>query len=745
MDDFLDYNTAAVQGADPNAWIARPNVVNHPIMENKAAFLAAVTAEIPGLETVETDGGIHRFPTTGDKSGQQSGWYAFFNDRWCAGVAGDWRTGKKVVWRSIAREAMTAEQARKDDEFHAEVRRRTEALRQKHREEAARTAKGIMDLAVPAPADHPYLVKKKISNYHVYTAENGAIVVPVHDFDGTVTSLQYIFPDGKKRFLKGGEISGRFHQLGTLENDSRTIIAICEGWATGQTIWQATGWPVFCTFSTSNMLAAAERIREAYPMNRIVVCADNDHKTEGNPGVTTAARVAKAIRAHMVAPKFSVRSMESSSSSDFNDLACLEGLQAVKHQLGESNTHRAVGFKICDIIAPREFCGPPPPVDWLVNGIFQRGQLGILAAMGDIGKGMLTLELALKVAGPTIENLMDPRNFAFGNPISARGRVVYLTAEDTREDVHRRLYGIDPTMAWEKNHRLHVVALPNHGGPFSLIQPGRNGAELSAAFLEIREELLGFDDLVLVVFDPLASFCAADINSDPAVGAFLTGKLAALAKDTNASILLTHHLNKGSFDKPIRSPEQARNAVRGSTAIVDGVRLLYCLWLAEVSRARAICQQLGVKYERNKVVFGAVGKANGPVDRAIRTYVRSPCGLLEVVDDALAAIEPDEQALIESLLAEITEAAEEGKPYTKTSKGEGGNGLYTMRHEFRDKALRDLSKHKLVAMADQLLEEGRVVLASATKGGTVRKYLVNADSKLAVGEGCIEPGARLRK
>ena len=51
----------------------------------------------------------------------------------------------------------------------------------------------------------------------------------------------------------------------------------------------------------------------------LVICADNDRQTEGNPGVTYATAAAKATGARLIVPDFP----EGEAGSDFNDLAAI--------------------------------------------------------------------------------------------------------------------------------------------------------------------------------------------------------------------------------------------------------------------------------------------------------------------------------------------------------------------------------------------------------------------------------------
>src|SRR5690606_32823145 len=120
---------------------------------------------------------------------------------------------------------------------------------------------------------------------------------------------------------------------------------------------------------------------------------------------------------------------------------------------------------------------------------------------------------------------------------------------------------------------------------------------------------LTIDDLLFVGIDPLASFAHLAINEDPAAGAFVCSSLGRLAAETGATVAVAHHMRKTA--KPVENLSDARDAIRGSTAIVDGVRLAYALWPAEPERAKRICKDIGHTYSPNAIAFGGVVKANG--------------------------------------------------------------------------------------------------------------------------------------
>ena len=104
-----------------------------------------------------------------------------------------------------------------------------EREREKVHAEAAKKAAELWAMA--EPGEHPYLEKKGVQGHGCRVLRN-MLLVPFYASDGTLTTLQQIFPDGKKILLKGGRISGCCHPIPG--DDSR--VYICEGYATGARI-----------------------------------------------------------------------------------------------------------------------------------------------------------------------------------------------------------------------------------------------------------------------------------------------------------------------------------------------------------------------------------------------------------------------------------------------------------------------------------------------------------------------------
>ena len=152
------------------------------------------------------------------------------------------------------------------------------------------------------------------------------------------------------------------------------------------------------------------------------------------------------------------------------------------------------------------------------------------------------------------------------------------------------------------------------------------------------------------------------------------GLLARMSTETGATVMVNHHMAKVSDDSPIDSPEKARNKIRGTSAIVDGVRSAFSVWQVDESTAKSRCKELNIKYARNAVFDGAVVKANGPANRDIRHFIRNPeTGLLEDRSQDIQSVK-ESQAVrdrIEHVFNFIRDREERGIPVTKGGKYDG--------------------------------------------------------------------------
>jgi len=274
-----------------------------------------------------TDGTLQRFTVAGDRTGSKNGWYVFHADDPAAGSFGCWKRSISKTWCSKTLHNMTtAEKAAYQAKVEA-MNRQQEDGRQRIHAECQAWCVEAWNKANDATSDHPYLKHKGIQAYGLKTSTD-TLLVPIQDIDGTIHGVQFIRPNGFKKFKFGTDKVGHFFKIGGNENKS---IIICEGYATGATINQAIGSTVFIAFDAGNLLPVAKAIRSNYSDEKIIIAADDDFATEGNPGKTKATEAAEAVGGYLAVPVFPDN--RGLKDTDFNDLARLSGLDTVKYYI----------------------------------------------------------------------------------------------------------------------------------------------------------------------------------------------------------------------------------------------------------------------------------------------------------------------------------------------------------------------------------------------------------------------------
>ena len=194
---------------------------------------------------------------------------------------------------------------------------------------ASERAYEIWSTALPV-AEHPYLHKKQILS-HGLRQRGDCLLIPLADVAGHIWSLQFIDSSGNKHFLTDGKKKGCFFTIGSLEDAKK--VCVCEGYATGATIYECTGEPVVVAFDAGNLKPVVQAIHAKYPELKIIICADNDAYGTTNTGIIKAKEASRGCRAKVIAPKFKDTETR---PTDFNDLFVLEGKEAVRATLNEA-------------------------------------------------------------------------------------------------------------------------------------------------------------------------------------------------------------------------------------------------------------------------------------------------------------------------------------------------------------------------------------------------------------------------
>lgn len=289
--------------------------------------------------------------------------------------------------------------------------------------------------------------------------------------------------------------------------------------------------------------------------------------------------------------------------------------------------------RLADMTAANLFVGKiPKEPEWLVESVIPFGRGGVFAAPGDTGKGMLLVDLAVKVATPEPPGMDMNPPMAFGHLVARRGAVVILSAEDDTDELHRRVLALHPDMAPEAGARLHILPYPDMTGRSPTYMAGdANKVDATQEFRDVYAEMKAIPDLALVVLDPLSAFASVDMtaaSSSQQIG----NAVDKLAKDLGCTIIAAHHLTKGDRRYPIETAADARHAIGGAGQLLNALRFAYAMWAPGEDKERTVLAALGRDFTHNAVFKGAVVKANAKSDREVSTFARNMAtGLLELV------------------------------------------------------------------------------------------------------------------
>ncbi len=284
---------------------------------------------------------------------------------------------------------------RKDDlpkfskEEQAENRKRqAEAIKRAEAEQAARHTTAALQAQrvwrrCRRHGSVEYLEKKLIRGFDVRFTDTNAIVIPVTDTSNYIWGLQFILDktrhkekiakrDGKnKEFWPVGMTKkGHFFHIGPMITG---LALVCEGYATGATLFEATGLPVIVAFDATNLAPVVAALSAYYPAARFIICADDDdlhtclnckekimlsrvddtcphcahpHR-QTNAGVALAMKACIDHRMIWMRPKFADQDgrwqrylKNKGKLTDFNDLHLTESLSVVRKQVEGAIRHQ---------------------------------------------------------------------------------------------------------------------------------------------------------------------------------------------------------------------------------------------------------------------------------------------------------------------------------------------------------------------------------------------------------------------
>jgi len=168
---------------------------------------------------------------------------------------------------------------------------------------------------------------------------------------------------------------------------------------------------------------------------------------------------------------------------------------------------------------------PEPKIEWLIENIWVDKARGLIAGNPGVGKTWLALDMLISVASGQL---------CMGKYPTKRGAVLLVEEEGSELNLSRRLHSMARARGLQHADlsNLHLLT--------------RQFTKIPTDAAELFHLIAGLD-IKLIVFDSLRRFHNAEENSSSEMQPVLDS-FARLNAMTEASIVLIHHLSKGSRD-----------------------------------------------------------------------------------------------------------------------------------------------------------------------------------------------------
>jgi hypothetical protein len=180
----------------------------------------------------------------------------------------------------------------------------------------------------------------------------------------------------------------------------------------------------------------------------------------------------------------------------------------------------------------------PEKRQWLHGTDLVRGAVSLLVSPGGRGKSTWLIHMAIACA--TGCNLLDAK--VFGGPL----RVLYVNAEDSTEELHRRF------SAAILHHKVNSQSLDtlrlvgSQHAHFSLLEAHKGLAQLSHGGWEALQHVVKEFRPDVVIIDPLVALVGGASLNDNSAAAMMMKALTKMAAESKCGIMIAHHTAKGA-------------------------------------------------------------------------------------------------------------------------------------------------------------------------------------------------------
>lgn len=208
----------------------------------------------------------------------------------------------------------------------------------------------------------------------------------------------------------------------------------------------------------------------------------------------------------------------------------------------------------------------PPPRSWLLKDFLPSKIVAALIASGGTGKSFLAMHIAVSAAAGSS---------LFGKFLATKpARVVFISGEDDSIELQRRLHAVTQGMPKSVNeavaNNIHFIDLADSFELFTYKPPTGevNMTTVPVDLVSSMKQTIG-ESVDLIIVDPVSRFRGGEENSAGDTTRFVQS-LQYLRDQLSATVLTLHHVNKGA-----KGNGSSQNNARGSSAFIDGVRLVF--------------------------------------------------------------------------------------------------------------------------------------------------------------------------
>ena len=432
------------------------------------------------------------------------------------------------------------------DEFRkkAEASRKEREKKQRDAQNrAVETARTFWHDLKNADEGHPYCSKKQVNCYGLkLNPATNALAVPLKDIHGNLLSIQWIFPDGNKRYFENAPLDGAFFSI-ALDNindcNIDTPILITEGYATAAKVYELTGLPVVAAMSCHKLSQVAKIFRSKFKKHKIFIMADDDKLTEinrgSNPGIREAQKALNEAKANaVIIPPFK----SPHDGSDWDDFALTygdeEALRILHERINweclsdEQKKEITIRKKLAEA---RHWLNPQAnlPEQKFIGGLFPVGFLSVLVAPSGTGKTIFMQKFVsdLSIGGTIFDGFVDEE---------PERKALIFAGEAGYEMLIRR----GASMKWPIN--------PQNVPVIDQRECELNDIQIMLDTTEGWKNIMRYVDMEkpdIVFIDTFSAFHESDENKATEMKPIIRN-LAKLAHDKEIAVVLVHHSRKRS-------------------------------------------------------------------------------------------------------------------------------------------------------------------------------------------------------